>query len=39
MKKDEKENVVENNKKVNKTWQAFQRLKGCFIINDPTLML
>ena len=39
MKKNERENVVETNKKVNKTWLAFQRLKGCFIINDPTLML
>lgn len=26
-------------KKVSKTWEAIQRLKGSVIINDPTLLL
>lgn len=26
-------------KKTNKTWEAFGRSKGCFIINDPKFLL
>lgn len=26
-------------KKVSKTWEAIQKLKGSVIINDPTLLL
>lgn len=26
-------------KKTNRTWEAFGRSKGCFIINDPQFML
>lgn len=26
-------------KKVNRTWEAFGRSKGCFVINDPKLFL
>lgn len=26
-------------KKVSKTWEAIQKLKGTVIINDPTLLL
>ncbi len=38
----EKEEVKESKKskkKVNKTWEAFGKSKGCFIINDPKFML
>lgn len=38
-----KETVKANNpkpkKKTNKTWEAFGKSKGCFIINDPKLLL
>lgn len=26
-------------KKTNKTWEAFGKSKGCFIINDPKFLL
>ena len=26
-------------KKTNRTWEAFGRSKGCFIINDPKFLL
>lgn len=26
-------------KKTNRTWEAFGKSKGCFIINDPKFML
>ena len=26
-------------KKANKTWEAFGKSKGCFIINDPKFLL
>ena len=26
-------------KRINRTWEAFGRSKGCFIINDPQFML
>lgn len=38
----EKKEVKESKKskkKVNKTWEAFGKSKGCFIINDPKFML
>lgn len=28
-----------SSKKTNKTWEAFGRSKGCFIINDPKFLL
>lgn len=42
-KQQEKEKQVSSNqdlkKKVNKSWEAFGRLKGAFIINDPKFLL
>lgn len=26
-------------KRVNKTWEAFGKSKGCFIVNDPKFLL
>ena len=31
--------VQKPKKKVSKTWEAIQKLKGSVIINDPTLLL
>ncbi|MDO4162975.1 MAG: hypothetical protein Q4D56_01125 [Bacteroides sp.] len=33
------ETEVKEPKKTNKTWEAFGKSKGCFIINDPKFML
>ncbi|MDO4160787.1 MAG: hypothetical protein Q4D41_10060 [Prevotellaceae bacterium] len=30
---------VKEPKKTNKTWEAFGKSKGCFIINDPKFLL
>lgn len=36
---EKKETKKPEAKKTNKTWEAFGRSKGCFIINDPQFML
>jgi len=33
------EEAKKQGKKVNKTWEAFGKSKGCFIINDPRFLL
>lgn len=34
-----KEQAQAPKKRTNKTWEAFGKSKGCFIINDPKFML
>ena len=36
MEENEKQNP---SKKTNRTWEAFGKSKGCFIINDPKFLL